>query len=602
MSNQDDNNSDSKKFRETPLEYGKKTVAENEEVQSDKDKNLHKLNEKEIPDEKIDSLVLNGVAKQLAYNPHRDSPVKQDSPVVPYVVPFNTTESDDTLIHLKGEKNTADVRLLNDVTTTSCIDDDIGERPRSLRSIDDDDDDFRLRVTKCRCMPKRYVLAILSFFGFFNVYCLRVDLSVALVAMTNNHTRVRFNGSEYWVAAEFNWDSQLQGHILSAFYYGYMFTQVPGGYIAARYGGKGLFGTAILFSAILTLLTPMASRKHWSVLFAMRFLEGLCEGCIYPAMYAMWSRWAPPLERARLVTIPHSGSYSGSVAGTLIAGYLCEFCGWAWVFYLFGIFALMWVAVWTIMVSDSPEEDRHISQYEKKMILESLQEDQTSHLLKGSPPWGKIFTSMPFLAILVAHTAEGWGFGTMQTGLPKYLSEAMNFRLSKTGEYTATLYLVMGITVFLAGQLSDYLRQNYSVNATTVRKTFTFIGFMANCIAFVLAVHMVSAQAAVIIIIVGAGIESLAWTGFGINHLDIAPRYASLLFGITNTCATIPNILSPILVGAFTKGGTRDEWQTVFYISAIVFFLGGVFYCVFGSADRQPWAEDNEDRSKDEVT
>ena len=51
--------------------------------------------------------------------------------------------------------------------------------------------------------------------------------------------------------------------------------------------------------------------------------------------------------------------------------------------------------------------------------------------MKGSPPWIDIFTSLPFLAILVAHTAEGWGFGTMQTGLPKYLSEAMNFRLSK---------------------------------------------------------------------------------------------------------------------------------------------------------------------------
>ena len=49
-------------------------------------------------------------------------------------------------------------------------------------------------------MSKRYVLAILSFFGFFNVYCLRVDLSVALVAMTNNHTRVHSDGSEYWVS------------------------------------------------------------------------------------------------------------------------------------------------------------------------------------------------------------------------------------------------------------------------------------------------------------------------------------------------------------------------------------------------------------------
>ena len=41
----------------------------------------------------------------------------------------------------------------------------------------------------------------------------------------------------------------------------------------------------------------------------------------------------------------------------------------------------MWVAVWMIMISDSPEEDNHISSEEKNMILKSLEEDQTSHLV-----------------------------------------------------------------------------------------------------------------------------------------------------------------------------------------------------------------------------
>lgn len=32
----------------------------------------------------------------------------------------------------------------------------------------------------------RHVLAFMAFLGFFNVYCLRVNLSVALVAMVNS--------------------------------------------------------------------------------------------------------------------------------------------------------------------------------------------------------------------------------------------------------------------------------------------------------------------------------------------------------------------------------------------------------------------------------
>lgn len=37
-------------------------------------------------------------------------------------------------------------------------------------------------------ISKRYLIAILAFFGFANVYALRVNLSVAIVVMTSNYT------------------------------------------------------------------------------------------------------------------------------------------------------------------------------------------------------------------------------------------------------------------------------------------------------------------------------------------------------------------------------------------------------------------------------
>ena len=48
------------------------------------------------------------------------------------------------------------------------------------------------------------------------------------------------------------------------------------------------------------------------------------------------------------------------------------------------------------------------------------------------------------------------------------------------------------------------------------------------------------------------GMGGLAWSGFPVNHLDIAPRYASLLLGISNCAATLPGIFSPLLVGYIT--------------------------------------------------
>lgn len=48
----------------------------------------------------------------------------------------------------------------------------------------------------CQLIPARYQLAILSFFGFANVYMLRVNLSVAIVSMVSGNTTHTSSGDE----------------------------------------------------------------------------------------------------------------------------------------------------------------------------------------------------------------------------------------------------------------------------------------------------------------------------------------------------------------------------------------------------------------------
>ena len=40
-------------------------------------------------------------------------------------------------------------------------------------------------------VPKRYILLLMTFIGFVNIYAMRVNLNVALVAMVNNQTIIR---------------------------------------------------------------------------------------------------------------------------------------------------------------------------------------------------------------------------------------------------------------------------------------------------------------------------------------------------------------------------------------------------------------------------
>lgn len=76
---------------------------------------------------------------------------------------------------------------------------------------------------------------------------------------------------------EFDWDEATQGLILSSFFYGYVVTQIPGGWLSERLGGKHLFGFAVLITAILTLLTPLLARVGIWALILARVIEGLAE-------------------------------------------------------------------------------------------------------------------------------------------------------------------------------------------------------------------------------------------------------------------------------------------------------------------------------------
>lgn len=60
------------------------------------------------------------------------------------------------------------------------------------------------------------------------------------------------------------------------------------------------------------------------------------KGVTFPAMMAMWARWAPPLERSRLMTISGQGSNFGAFFALPLTGYICQTLGWPAVFYICG--------------------------------------------------------------------------------------------------------------------------------------------------------------------------------------------------------------------------------------------------------------------------
>lgn len=76
---------------------------------------------------------------------------------------------------------------------------------------------------------------------------------------------------------DFDWDSKQVGLALSSFFYGYIVTQLLGGWMATRFGGNRVYCAGIAATALLTLITPPATKFSFALFIVIRIVEGLFE-------------------------------------------------------------------------------------------------------------------------------------------------------------------------------------------------------------------------------------------------------------------------------------------------------------------------------------
>jgi len=251
----------------------------------------------------------------------------------------------------------------------------------------------------------RYFIVYLGFLGLSIVYVLRVNPSVVILSMiktnhsyyttTKEETYLTYNSSNKSTqigttcktsvqhdlqvketpGEKFNWDEKTQGLILGAFYYGNIITTLPGGYLASRFGGKWLFGGAILMDSVLTLFIPLIAKYSLNLLITVRIIQGLGDGVIFPAVHEMISRWVPSAEISFLVSLWYNGWQFGTVIAQPISGYICEsrlLGGWPATFYIYGLAGVIWCCIWFSLTSSSPQDHPNISKVELAYIERSI--------------------------------------------------------------------------------------------------------------------------------------------------------------------------------------------------------------------------------------
>ncbi len=408
--------------------------------------------------------------------------------------------------------------------------------------------------------PKRYTVVAMCFLAAFICYIDRVNISVAALAMQD----------------EFGWSETTKGFVLSSFFIGYLLTQGIAGYLANRFGAKPVLGFAVVSWSIFTIITPLAAYASFSLLIAARIAMGLGEAAMFPSAYGMLARWVPPTERSRAIALLMSGIPIGTLFALMTTGWIVTQFGWPAAFYLFGVTGIFWAAAWYAFIYEDAALHPRISPEERQLLMA----DRAEEGARPPVPWGKFLKLPAFWALLVNHFCSNVVLYVFLAWLPSYFRDAQGLSVTGAGIYSAAPWLSMFLMTNISAWVADKLLER-GMGTTAVRKLMQSIGLIGAAIFLMLVRDVDSAGVAVLYMSGALGLASFTIPGFGTNHLDIAPKYADVLVGITNTFGTIPGIVGVALTGWLVD--RTGSYDSVFLMVAISNLVGVTIWLAFAT-------------------
>nr|ARM10261.1 phosphate transporter [Malus domestica] len=433
--------------------------------------------------------------------------------------------------------------------------------------------------------PKRYLVVILTFICTSVCYIERVGFSIA-----------------YTFAADAVGVNQAsKGTILSTFYYGYACSQVPGGWAAQKIGGrKVLLLSFVLWSATCALV-PLDPNRVF-VMVVARLLVGVAQGFIFPSIHTVLAQWVPPHERSRSVSLTTSGMYLGAAAGMLFLPSLVKYRGPQAVFLVEAALGAMWSLLWFKYASDPPrsEHPKATAAGFGESVLpingsEKLKlENGGSSIRSAKIPWKKILLSLPVWAIVVNNFTFHYALYVLMNWLPTYFELGLQLSLQEMGSSKMLPYLNMFIFSNIGGVVADHLVTKRILSVTRTRKLLNTIGFIVASLALIAIPIFRTSGGAVLCSSVALGFLALGRAGFAVNHMDIAPRYAGIVMGVSNTAGTLAGIIGVDLTGKLLEAArsvdsslsSPESWRLVFFIPGLLCIFSSLVFLLFSTGER----------------
>lgn len=255
------------------------------------------------------------------------------------------------------------------------------------------------------------------------------------------------------------------------FFLGYFFFQIPGALYAANKSAKQLIFWSLILWGGLAAATGVVNSVTW--LFVIRFMLGVVESAVMPAMLIFLSRWFTKAERSRANTFLILGNPVTVLWMSILSGYLVDAVGWRWMFIWEGLPAVVWAFFWWRLVEDVPQKAEWLTEEEKGALEDKLLLEQKD--IKPVRNYAEAFRSKAVVLLCLQYAFWSIGVYGFVMWLPSILNTAKDMNIVKTGWLSSVPYLLAVIGMIGTSYYSD---------KSLKRKIFVWPYLLMGAIAF----------------------------------------------------------------------------------------------------------------------
>ncbi|MBP3040509.1 MFS transporter [Bacillaceae bacterium Marseille-Q3522] len=249
--------------------------------------------------------------------------------------------------------------------------------------------------------------------------------------------------------------ASVSGLAAGIFFVGYLCLQVPGGHIAERGSAKKFIAITIVAWGGLAVLNGFV--QNTGQLLAIRFLLGVAEGGVYPAILTIISHWFPSEEQGRANAYFQMNVAIANIIAGPLSGFILQATSWRELFIIEGIVSLALIFVWLPLISDRPREAKWISKEELDWIETKIAQDQAS--IKGGNQRkvgiGELLKNVNMVKLIAIYFFMQIGFYGFSLWLPTLLKSISSGDMGTIGLLSAAPYVMCILGQYVFANLCD---------------------------------------------------------------------------------------------------------------------------------------------------